>query len=77
MWTTWKTLYLDILNKQAPATKIKIKGNNVPYITSKVRRMIKQRDYLRKKKIETGSKYLLQAFLNTFVGSTKNYISLQ
>ena len=43
MWTIWKTLYLDILNKHAPVTKIKIKGNNLPYITSKVRRMIRQR----------------------------------
>ena len=64
MWTIWKTLYLDILNKHAPVTKIKIKGNNLPYITSNVRRMIRQRDYLRKKANETGSKYLRQAFLN-------------
>ena len=64
MWTIWKTLYLDILNKHAPVTKIKIKGNNLPYITSKVRRMIRQRDYVHKKANETGSKYLRQAFLN-------------
>ena len=64
MWTIWKTFYLDILNKHAPVTNIKIKGNNLPYITSKVRRMIRQRDYLRNKANETGSKYLRQAFLN-------------
>ena len=45
-------------------TKIKIKGNNLPYITSKVRRMIRQRDYHTKKTNEAGSKYLWQAFLN-------------
>ena len=65
MWTIWKTLYLNILNKHAPVTKIKIKGNNVPCITSKVRRMITKRDYPRKKVNETGLKYLRQAFLNT------------
>ena len=64
MWRIWKTLYLDILNKHAPVTKIKIKGNNLPYITSKVRRMIRQRNYLRTNANETGSKYLRQAFLN-------------
>ena len=64
MWTIWKILYLNILNKHAPVPKIKIKGNNLPYITSKVRRMIRQRDYLCKKANETGSKYLRQAFLN-------------
>ena len=26
MWTIWKTLYLDILNKHATVTKINIKG---------------------------------------------------
>ena len=64
MWTIWKTLYLDILNKHAPVTKTKIKGNNLPCTTSKVRRMIRQRDYLCKEANETGSKYLRQAFLN-------------
>ena len=72
MWTIWKNLYLDILNKHAPVTKIKIKGNNVPYITSKVRRMIRQRDYLLKKANETGSKYLFQVFLNIRGRVTKN-----
>ena len=45
-------------------TKIKIKGNNIPYITSKFRHMTRQRDYLHKKANETGSKYLREAFLN-------------
>ena len=35
MWKIWKTLYLDILNNNPPVTKIKIKGNNLPFITSK------------------------------------------
>ena len=55
-------MYLDILNKHVPVSKIK--GNNLPYITSKVRRMTRQRDYLCKKANETGSKYLRQALLN-------------
>ena len=57
-------MYLDILNKHAPVTKIKIKGNNLPYITLTVRRMTRQRDYLCKKMNETDSKYLQQAFPN-------------
>ena len=44
--------------------KIKIKGYNLPYITSKVGRMVRQRDYISKKANETSSKYLPQAFLN-------------
>ena len=72
MWTIWKTLYLDNLNKHPPVTKIKVKGNNLPYITSEVRRMIRQRDYLRKKANETGSKYSRQVFLILEAEFTKN-----
>ena len=62
MWLIWKTLFLDVLNKDAPITNIKIKGNNLPYITAEVRQLATQRDYLRKKANKTGSKNLLQAF---------------
>ena len=41
---------------------MKIKGNNLPYITMEVRQMIRQRDYLRKKANKTGSPILRQAF---------------
>ena len=46
----------------SPITDIKIKGNNLPYITAEVRQLARQRDYLRKKADKTGSKYLRQAF---------------
>ena len=32
MWAMWKKFFLDVLNKHAPLTKIKVKGNNLPYI---------------------------------------------
>ena len=37
IWLLWRTFSLDVLNKHAPIGNIKIKGNNLPYITSKVR----------------------------------------
>ena len=49
MWFLWKTMFLDVLNKHAPVTEIKIKGNSLPYITSDIRKLIRQRDYLKKK----------------------------
>ena len=51
----WKKLFLDVLNKHAPLTKIKVKGNNLPYIDSETRRLIRQRDYL---KIKSKSKWV-------------------
>ena len=62
MWALWKKLFLDILNKHAPTMYFKIKGKNMPYITSDLKQMIRQRDYLKAKALKTGSKILHQAF---------------
>ena len=56
-------MFLDVLNKHAAVAGIEIKGNNLAYITSEVGgQMARQRDFLRKKANQTGSKYLHQAF---------------
>ena len=44
VWLRWKALFLDILDKHAPVTKIKVKGNSLPYVTSELRALIKTRD---------------------------------
>ena len=62
MWALRKKLFLDILNKHAPMMNFKIKGKNMPYITSDLKQMIRQRDYLKAKAVKTGSKILHQAF---------------
>ena len=50
------------MNKHAPVSNIKMKGNNLPYITAEVIQLARQCYYLRKKADNTGSKYLRQAF---------------
>ena len=62
MWLLWEMIFLDILNEHAPVTEIKIKRNSLPYITSDIRKLIRQRDYLKKKANKTGSKYFWQAY---------------
>ena len=62
MWLLWKKMLLDLLDKHAPITEIKLKGNNLPYITMEMRRLIRTRDHLKKKANQSGSKYLHQAF---------------
>ena len=57
--------FLDILNKHAPVTTIKVKGNSLPYVTSELRALIKTRDYLRTNANKTGSECLRQAFNHT------------
>ena len=52
----------EIFRKDAPVSKIRIRGSNLPYIAADVRRLARQQDFLRKKANKTGSKYLRQAF---------------
>ena len=62
MWTLWKAFFVDILNKHAPITNIQVKGNKISYITSELKSMIRQRDYLKAKANKTGSCILRQAY---------------
>ena len=43
MWNLWKRFFLDILNKHAPITNIQVKGSKIPYVTSELKSMIRQR----------------------------------
>ena len=63
LWHWWRTFFLDILNKHAPITKIKIKGNCLPFVTSEIKLLIRQKDYLRVKANKTGSNILREAFV--------------
>ena len=55
-------MFLDLLDKHAPITEIKLKGNNLSHITLEMRRLIRTRDHLKKKANQLGSKYLQQVF---------------
>ena len=63
MWLLWKTFFLDILNKHVSMTNIKVKSNHLPYVTSELRGLIRQRDYLRAKANKSGSAIIRQAFV--------------
>ena len=62
MWTLWKSFFSDILNKHAPITYVQVKGNKIPYVTSELKAMIRQRDYLRAKANKIGPSVLRQAY---------------
>ena len=50
------------MNKHAPITNIQVKGSKIPHVTSELKAMIRQRDYLRAKANKTGSSVLRQAY---------------
>ena len=62
MWVIWKNWFLNMLNKHAPLSDVKIEGNNLPYITMHVRQMIRQHYYLKKMTNKARSPILRQAF---------------
>ena len=62
MWILWTAFFLEILNKHVPIINIKVKGNNIPYVTSELKSIIRQRDYPRAKANKTGSCILRQAY---------------
>ena len=37
VWLRWKAFFSDILDKHAPVTRIKVKGNSLPYVTSELK----------------------------------------
>ena len=59
IWNLWKRFFPDILNKHAPITNIRFKGSKIPYVTSELKAMIRQRDYLRAKAKKTGYSVLI------------------
>ena len=62
LWELWKTFCLDIIEKHAPMIQIRVKGNRLLYVTSELRKMIRQQDDLRGKANKTGSRILRQAY---------------
>ena len=64
IWLMWKNLFLSALDKHAPTTSMRLRDCKAPYITSELKSLIRQRDYLKAKANKTGSKYFYQAFLN-------------
>ena len=50
IWELWKRFYTDIfINERAPVTYMKISGDNLLYINSEARQLIRQKGYLRGK----------------------------
>ena len=49
----WNKLFLDVVNKHRPLKQTTMKGSNKPWVTSAIRRMMKERDSLLRKAKKT------------------------
>ena len=62
LWNIWKNFFLAVLSKHAPPATLSIKGRQLPYLTSEIKQLRRQRDYIKKSAIKTDSIYLWQTF---------------
>ena len=49
MWTLWKELFLEVLDKHAPIQHIRKKSSSIPWLTSEIKKLLFDRD---KKNVE-------------------------
>ena len=54
-WQAWKSLFLDILDRHAPVRRKRIRDTSVPWITSNVKRLMRNRDFHKKQAIKHAS----------------------
>ena len=48
MWDTWKTLFVQVLDRHAPIREKRVKSKpNVPWLTSTIKKQIRERDRLK------------------------------
>ena len=53
MWEIWKRIFLEVLDKHAPLQHKKLHSKKVPWITNNIKKLIIQRDKLKRKAIST------------------------
>ena len=44
MWTLWKELFLEVLDKHAPVQHIRKKSSSIPWLTSEIKKLLFDRD---------------------------------
>jgi hypothetical protein len=77
MWEKWKRRFLTVADFHArPITK-RVRSQYAQWITNNIRQVMRQRDYLKKKAVKTGSKHFRHAYrrtrndLNKIIKNTK------
>ena len=53
-WQAWKSLFLEILDRHAPVRCKRTRGTSVPWITSILKRLMRNRDFHKKTSDKTG-----------------------
>ena len=52
-WNAWKDIFLNIVDKHAPTRVIRVRNKPAPWLNSKLKEEMYERDWLKKKTSET------------------------
>ena len=61
-WKVWKSFFDETLNRHAPLRHKRIKGNSVPWITPRIKEIMRNRDYHKKQAIKHASQFHWERF---------------
>ena len=65
MWALWKKLFLEVLDKHAPVQRIRKRKSGVPWLTGEIKKIIFERDKLKRKAMVTGSRAAWDKYKST------------
>ena len=54
MWRIWKELLMGVIDKHAPVRSRRISNKSSPWVTNELKRLMYERDYLKKQAISSG-----------------------
>ena len=75
---TWNKLFTSIADAHAPIKRRRVCGNKIPWMTSKIREAMRDRDYHHRKAIKSSSNYhwkmykKLRNYVNREIKSSKS-----
>ncbi len=52
-WRTWKSLFLEVLNKYAPVKTFRPRKHHIPWIDEEIRGMMGERDQMLRRHVKT------------------------
>ena len=55
LWSAWKCKFMEIIDRHAPIRRQKVRTKPVPWLTSRVKKLARDRDYLKSKAVRTDS----------------------
>ncbi|CAB4039453.1 Hypothetical predicted protein, partial [Paramuricea clavata] len=61
-WNTFKNLFNDVADSHAPQIHVRTRGEKVPWLTTEIRKLMKERDNLHKLALKTNSELYWSSF---------------